>query len=438
MDLEHLRERYIQLAMTGEQTTATLMEEFGCSKTTLMRSLRKLRDAGELLAAEEYQLPTKVTEGEEKGVPYVESNGTIRTLAGLLKACDVDLNRHEVTTYKVNKWDVTLKHKGQIVTRTNWQVKATLGLRKTRLAFEAMLDNLIAGIKVPDEYKKPRSNRHRIPGNYGVLLEMGLFDFHLGNLSWDEESGENWNMQIAQEVFQKAIHEILSRAEHHYKIDRILFPIGNDFFHADNRETKTTAGTQMHLDSRWHKMFDIGISMQRWAIDRIRQIAPVDVVVIPGNHDELSSYALGKVLSAAYEHVEDVNIINSAAPRKYYRYGNTLLGFTHGNYEPLDKLPMIMAGEAKKDWGDTEFREFHVGHFHHRVGRRFLSEYSDSDGVLVRILPSLTATDAWHKQKGLCLATRAAEAYLYDRSDGLIGTIHTQRQRKTLEINDAS
>ena len=238
-------------------------------------------------------------------------------------------------------------------------------------------------------------------------------------------------MKICEKVFKQTLLSLIARVLdiRNLEIEEIVWLIGNDFMHADGKEAKTTAGTQLDLDNRFPKVFRKAWQLQEWAINELRQIAPVRGIVIPGNHDELAAFTVGEVLWAMFQHTEDVTIDNRPRLRKYHMYGNTLLGYTHAANEGLAKLPGIMNAdkEARPFLSDAEFKEMHVGHFHHRKGMKFLPEYEDHSGVLVRVLPSVTATDDWHFGKGFVGSVKAAEGYIYSQQEGLEHVVHSQR-----------
>jgi len=446
--LDKLTQRYEELAAQGEPLFPTLSQEFDSSERTLQRHLRDLREQGKIfyykdyvtgddpdVMAKEDPAVQSIEDGLDKnGEYYIDARGPeIQTLQQLLDHGNDDLDKFDVNRYIRNRWPTTMKGPDdEPIQVFNWQVKAWFGLKKPRELVEKLLDGLVQDIaataqKLPGRWKQRQSE----PGG-DKLLEIALFDLHLGNLVWSDEAYENWDMKIAERVFKATIADLLYQASENYNITRILYPIGNDFFHADNKEAQTTWGTPMDLDTRWHKMFRKGVEMQRWAIEHMRGIAPVDVVVVPGNHDELSSAMMGEVLGAVYESTEDVTIDNGPKMRKYYRFGETIIGFTHGNYEKEADLPMALAQEADQYLGEpafsgTTFREFQIGHYHRRKGRRYVASYQDKQGVFVRILPTLTATDDWHMKKGFIFATQAAEAYIYDKELGLSGNLTAQR-----------
>jgi hypothetical protein len=80
-------------------------------------------------------------------------------------------------------------------------------------------------------------------------------------------------------------------------------------------------------------MFRVGHLLAMWMIEECAKIAPVHVPVIPGNHDETAAFTMGVVLEAEFRRDKRVTFDNGPAPRKYYRYGKTLLGYAHGNNE---------------------------------------------------------------------------------------------------------
>lgn len=244
------------------------------------------------------------------------------------------------------------------------------------------------------------------------LLEISIFDLHFDKLCWAEETGNNYDKKIAEGLYFDAISYFagLARA---MEVSKILLPIGNDFFNSEGFFPQTTNGTPQETDSRWQDSFTHGWKMLVKAIDFLSTIAPVDIVIVPGNHDATRTYYLGSVLDAWYNSHRFVTVNNAPTSRKYYRFGKNLLGFTHGDQEKPTDLPMIMASECREVWGEVKHTEWHLGHIH-----RYQSQ--EIFGVHVRFLPSLCGTDAWHKQKGFIGNNRAAQAYLFDYNNGYI------------------
>lgn len=265
--------------------------------------------------------------------------------------------------------------------------------------------------------KKPKAKW--VPEEERHLLEIAPVDLHVGKYAWGEEAGEDYDITIAEKVFCDAISDILHRASV-YTLEKIVLVVGNDLLQTDTLQGTTTAGTYVDTDSRYIKSFRRARAINSWAINECAKIAPVDVQIIPGNHDSLTAFHVGEVLEAEFENDPRVKVFNGAKRRKYLKYGITLLGWTHGNEEKQIDLPLIMAQEEPKAWGETLHREWHVGHLHKMKETRYTA--GDSfNGVRVRILPSLCAPDAWHYTRGFVKERRACEAFLWNRTKGYAG-----------------
>lgn len=260
------------------------------------------------------------------------------------------------------------------------------------------------------------------------MLEISLFDVHFGKLAWSMESGENYDLKIARSVYERAFDDLLGRADP-YAIEKILLPIGQDFIHIDNLLGQTTNGTQQHFDTRPAKIMDVVEEASVRAIDLARQVAPVEVLFVPGNHDRQNAESLCRMLRGWYHNDKSVTVDVSPKPRKYVHYGRSLIGFTHGDCENVKELPTRMADEADAEaWiavqGTGGTREFHIGHFHKKkvVAHTTVDTFG---GTLVRTLPSLSATDAWHYRQGYVKGLKAAMSFVYSKDDGLVAEFTT-------------
>jgi hypothetical protein len=204
-----------------------------------------------------------------------------------------------------------------------------------------------------------------------------------------------------------------------FSVGRILFPIGNDFYDTDTLEMTTTHGTLQRDDPRWQMVFRMGQDFTIRTIDKLTQIAPVDVVVVPGNHDETKMFYLGAVLDAWYHSNPNVNIDNATKLRKYYQFGSNLIGLTHGYHEKYGDLQSLMAYEQPKMWAESTHREWHLGDKHHSKSMLFPVEEL-KNGVVVRILRSLATPSTWEYNKGFVGSLKAAEGFLWSHNLGLI------------------
>jgi len=355
----------------------------------------------------------------------------IKTLPELLKICEVDLNIWKVTQYWINKWDVTAIVDKIPRTFQNFQVKARLD-RKVEIVRDKLIGDIF--LNMIKGYEPPLFKQEiKLIPNENNLFEISIFDLHLGKLAWGGETGENYDTKIARARFLEALENLIKGASG-FPYSRILFPVGNDFFNSDTIFNTTTQGTQQDEDLRWAKTFNVGVNLLVDAINILKQTnVPVDVIVIPGNHDFERSYYMGKYLEAWFNNDSTVSVNNGASPRKYYRFGKVLLGFTHGSEEKESSLPLLMATdiESKPMWSETIFHEFHVGHQHRKKNitysiidnkQRTLNEEL---GVTVRYLSSLTGTEEWHHKKGFVGALKAADGFIWNDKTGLLAHINS-------------
>jgi hypothetical protein len=261
----------------------------------------------------------------------------------------------------------------------------------------------------------------------GLLLEVAAVDAHFGKLSWQDETGFNWDVKMAVAEYKARIEDIAARAPSFGAIAEIVHIVGNDALQTDNLAGTTTSGTYVDTDTRYIRSFRHARSAHSWAIRRLAEVAPVRVVVIPGNHDRLTAFHLGEVLAAEFADHPRVTVDNSPKLRKYYRYGVNLLGWTHGSEEKVADLPLLMAQEEPELWAETKWREWHIGHLHKIREMRFTA--ADSfNGVRVRILPALCPPDAWHYQRGFVGEQKATEAYLWHPTAGYVGHLSSNVQ----------
>lgn len=318
-----------------------------------------------------------------------------------------------------NSWETPIKDEdtGEVVAHINKQSKVFF----KKIVKDITLDIIREQYKIiPKNYEPIVHKKHKNP----YMYEIAIADHHFAKLAWDMETGESFDIKIAKKYYIDAIKDLLSKVSH-VNIDRIMMPIGNDLFNFDGIRNETTSGTPQDSDSRWTKVFRVVSETMIEIIDICRQIANVDVIIVPGNHDRATCFYLGEFLSAWYRLDKNVNVDNGPTLRKYYRYGKTLIGLSHGSEEKQATLPLLMARESKENWGLCDFYEYQIGHWH----RKKMTEYVSGDtynGVQVRVLPSLTGTDAWHYSKGYVKGVKSALGILYDKNDGCVGEFITK------------
>ena len=315
---------------------------------------------------------------------------TIETLQDSLKQHGVDLNIWMVDRWLTNDWSVTMGNKGTggngAQTYMNVQVKVWLKRREAEPQ-EHILDRFIADAKKHSpKYKAVKRSKKKATG---YMCEINPADIHLGLRSWGKETlRPDYDTEIACKMVEEGVSE-LARLSEPFNPEYFLLVIGNDFYNADNIAGTTTAGTQQDVDGRWLKTFSRGRVLAVKCADILREIAPVQILIMPGNHDEQSAHALGEILEAWYRNAKDVTIQRSPAKRQYHQHGRCLIGFCHGAKLKAKDLPMLMAQDNRAEvWGNTVYAEWHLAHLHQTA-------LVDIGGVRVRRIASPSPVSAW-------------------------------------------
>lgn len=431
--------RYEAAATNGESLDA-VAKSLNLDIGALRHGLKVLKNDGSIKAYKSYRksnletvvdLPVEIREEGKliDGTPYIKV-----VSSDPAKLEDVMLPSDDWGRFSISKCVRNLKRKtmkdseGDLIEVKEWSQTVYFGLKDACAAIKEVQDHFIDQLntdRVSTDHPVFKSDKAR---NKTAVVEIP--DFHLGNLVWHQECVEDWDLEIAKELYTSVFKSLVDRAVAKADVKHIVLPFGNDFLHADNKEGTTTAGTQLDLDSRWVKVYKLGGDLQIWAIDYCRkQVPKVSVIYIPGNHDELTTFTLGDMIERVYSKDTSITVNNSPKLRKYMRIGCTLMGWTHGNQERKTNLPTLMLREAaKEDVAKCDFFEFHLGHWHHRKGDVLREDYIDITGVTIRTMPTLTPNDDWHTGKGLTLNTKAAEAYIYDEEEGLMEIIVAQRK----------
>ena len=251
-----------------------------------------------------------------------------------------------------------------------------------------------------------------------ICYEISLPDIHYGKITDDDNNA-------IEEQYMKAIVDLHKKADG-VEIDRFLLPVGNDGLNSEGFSRATTKGTPQQDHMLWRQSFRGYWHLVMKAIDYLAQFAPVDVVVVQGNHDFERMFYVGEVLDAMYHKNKNVNIDNSLDTRKYYEYGTNMIMFTHGDKEKSQELPLLIATEQPEMWSRCKVREVHCGHKH----KEMLNEYM---GTKVRFIPSICGNDAWHKTQGYVGTLRCGQAFIWNKNRGLEGYLQTNVMNYELE-----
>ena len=418
---DNIREYLLKNPHLMRSKYADTAKKFGTNYEQIRTVARRLRESNPDVEPGEKEV-LNFQETKNAAVVTAENCTRVKSLDDLLEACKVDLDMWEVDKYDIGTYEVTgFDNDRRPVTITMFRTKAFLKRVKPELNLKLIKQELIEDLrnlspvvsKIERERPEDRKDLH--------LLEISAFDLHLGKIGI---KGDKYSLDIAQERLLSAIEHLLYRAQGYY-IDKILFIVGHDLLNSDKDwpVPSTTRGTPQ-FNSDYHiDMYRSARKLMIKAIDILSKVADVHVMVIPGNHDRESVMHLGDTLELYYGKNENVKVDNNDCLMKALPYGNNLIISDHGDGPKTNDLPGIISQRFKNLWSDVDYVEVHRGHYHTNKATK-LQAIEELNGITVRNLSSMSATDYWHDSKGFIGNIKKAQAFIYSRQNGLQGILN--------------
>jgi hypothetical protein len=239
-----------------------------------------------------------------------------------------------------------------------------------------------------------------------------LSDYHLGMLSWEEESGGSWDMKIAEQMLVDWFMES-ARWTEKSKV-AVVAQLG-DFLHFDGLEAITPAhGNVLDASARFQQVVRVAIRAFRRIIrELLKRHEQVHLIHAEGNHDPASSVWLREMFAALYEDEPRVTVELSPDPYYAYQWGETALFFHHGHKRKPQNIDDVFVAKFRELFGKTKFAYAHMGHYH---SDRVL----ESNLMKIRQHRTIASPDAYASRGGW-MSGRSADVLLYHRDFGEIG-----------------
>lgn len=238
-----------------------------------------------------------------------------------------------------------------------------------------------------------------------------LTDTHVGAYAWGKETGADWDLNIAERDVRGAVRYLLDASPAAGTC--VIAQLG-DFLHQDGLAAVTpSSGHNLDSDSRFSKVVSVAIRILRSVVDMaLERHSKVVLLVAEGNHDIASSVWLRHLFTLFYENEPRVSVIDSELPFYVYQHGQTMLAWHHGHLKKIEQLPLLMAAQFPKVWGDTVKRYVHTGHLHH-------VHEKEHSGITVIQHPTIAARDAYAARGGW-VANREMTAICYSDKFGQV------------------
>jgi hypothetical protein len=281
-----------------------------------------------------------------------------------------------------------------------------------------VIDSIKTGVKpiklerlpVKEPIQVPTQKTKKVSCISNAMAVVNIADFHLNRYIQGEETyGQDYNIQIATEVFHRIIDQAKMRIRcSPYHIDKIIINTAGDFINSEANGL-TTHGTPQTNDVSWRKCFHTAYGLLEYAIRELSQLAPVEYHYVAGNHDEQIGYMITTWLQGRFIGVDNVTINDAPTIRKIVEYGSNLIIFTHGSEEGnrVMDIPFVEPKAVSKISQSTNI-EIISGHLHKNL-------VSSERGVRLEVLKSACpAQDNWTYQKAYDGSHTEATIIFYD------------------------
>jgi hypothetical protein len=250
--------------------------------------------------------------------------------------------------------------------------------------------------------------------NDNLLNCYVITDYHLGMLSWDEETGENWDVAIAEKLVVKWMEQAIAQSPN---ADTAVFAQLSDFLHFDGMDAVTPASKHLlDVDTRFAKLVRSAIRVLRTVIDMLlAKHQKLHIIMADANHDPVSQIWLREWFSVLYENEPRVTVDKSPNPYNAYEFGNVALFFHHGHKRKVANVSEVFAGQFREMFGRTKYAYAHMGHYHS-------IDIKENNLMIVEQHRTLAPGDAYSARGGW-LSGRDAKVISYDRRYGEVSRL---------------
>lgn len=289
--------------------------------------------------------------------------------------------------------------------KAQW-VKSQIDPEAMRAAMEAALQAM--GESIPRE-KPVEAPAQTVAGLLNCYV---VTDYHLGMLSWHEETGADWDVKIAEDMLVRWFTSAIDRAPSAHTA--VLAQLG-DFLHWDGLDAVTPASKHLlDADGRFPKLVRVAIRALRRVIRLLlAKHERVHIIMAEGNHDPASSIWLREWFAVLLE--DDPRCTVDLSPDPYYcvEWGQTALFFHHGHKRKPSNIDAVFVAKFREVFGRTKHAYAHMGHMHH-VDQR------ETNLMVVEQHQTLASPDAYAARGGWS-SGRSAQVITYGKRSGEVG-----------------
>lgn len=293
-------------------------------------------------------------------------------------------------------------------TKLQWVKTDTDAERQVEL-MKAVIEGMKSEITPVAPVKATRAKR-----DDKLLNLYTVSDFHLGMLAWADESGDDWDMKIAEDLFSRWFDAAFQKAP---DAGTGVINLLGDLAHFDSLDAVTPAsGHVLDADTRYQKLARYMIRMVRRVVDMaLVKHKNVRLLIVQGNHDESGMIWLAEMFSTLYDNEPRVFVDTSPDVYKMVQHGKTTLFFHHGHKARFDAIEPVMIAKFRKAFGESVYSYAHVGHLHHQ-------KIVESRNMIVEQHRTLAAKDAYASRGGW-MSGRSANVITYSAEYGEVARL---------------
>jgi len=247
-----------------------------------------------------------------------------------------------------------------------------------------------------------------------IINQYTITDYHFGMLAWHEETGADWDVDIAEQLIIDWFKIAIEKAPD--SETAILAQLG-DFMHFDGLEAVTpSSGHVLDADTRFQKLVRVVIRAVRAIVDMLlEKHKNVHIIMAEGNHDLASSIWLRELFDSFYENDPRVTVDTSATPYYCYEFGETALFYHHGHKKRIASVDTVFAAMFREVFGRTKHAFAHMGHLHS-------VDIKETNLMIVEQHRTLAAPDAYASRGGW-ISGRDAKVITYHKKYGEVGRL---------------
>lgn len=339
---------------------------------------------------------------------------------------------HDPVTTKLCFWQFSNWRNGaddgkRILQACKYRIKPREDILFDEVSFLENIKDLLKS--APKDYNFNFNNK-KVKGLDDKLITVAPgIELHYGKIAWIKETGDTYNLEIAEQRFDKSIEAIV-KEQQNIKANKLYYAIGNDIFNSDSKGA-TTKGTPQHDQAGDLELFLNMVEMQKSAIDELaKHYNEVEIILTKSNHDYFKVSYLYIALMQRYENNKKVTFRDDFAIRQCISFGNNVIFLGHGDSNESRTISNL-ATEFPKEWAKGWYREAIFGHLHSKSLKQ-----SEQGGVFIRRVGSPTGTDKWHKDNSWIGAVPSYQFITYREDGGVYGlknVYFADRQKRLLK-----